>query len=72
MTVFIYREMQWRLQDDFSILLPVAEVVRMFGEKLKIYCIAAPPQEHSQPHLILNLSQNPNVGTPIVNDTNQS
>ena len=56
MKVFIYREMQWRLQDDFSILLPVAEVVQMFGEKLKIYCITAPPQEHSQPHLILNLS----------------
>ena len=56
MTVFIYREMQWRSQDGFSTLLPVAEVVQMFGEKLKIYCITAAPQEHSQPHLILNLS----------------
>ena len=33
--------MQQRIKDGFIILLPAVDTVRMFGEKLKIYRIAA-------------------------------
>ena len=41
---FIYREMQRHVQDSFGIILPTRDVVRVFGDKLKLSCIAAVPQ----------------------------
>ena len=55
MKLFIRGEIQRRLQDGFSIRLPMAEAVRIFVEKLKLYHIATPPQAQRQPRLILNL-----------------
>ena len=69
MTAFICREFQHRVRDGFNILLPEADAVRLFREKLKVSRIAAVPQEHRRPRLILNLSAQPNKGTPIVNET---
>ena len=69
MSGFIKGEMQRRVQDGFSILLPVADVVRIFGVKLKHSRIASVPQANLRLRLILNLLENPNKGTPSVNKT---
>ena len=62
--------MQRSVQDGFSILLPVADTVWMFREKLKLSRIMGVPQVQRQPCLILlNLSGKPNEGTPSGNDT---
>ena len=54
MTSFIRREMQQHVRDGFSILLPVADMVRLFHQRLR---------------LILNLLEQPDEETPMVNDT---
>ena len=54
MTSFIRREMQQHVRDGFSILLPVADMVRLFHQRLR---------------LILNLLEQPGEETPMVNDT---
>ena len=46
MVRFIRGEIQRRVQDGFSILLPVADAVRGFGAKIKLPCIAVVPQAH--------------------------
>ena len=47
MTLLIHWETQKRVQDGFIILLPVADVVHIFGEKLKLSRIAAVPRHIS-------------------------
>ena len=47
----------------------MADAVRLFGEKMKLSCIAALPQAHRSPRLILNLSEITDKGTPGVNKT---
>ena len=69
MTAFICKEMRQRVQDGFRILLPEAGAARVFGDKLKPSCITAVPQDHHRPRLVLNLLENPDDGTPSVNDT---
>ena len=69
MTAFIRGEMQRRIKDGFSILLPAADAIRLFGEKLKLSCIAAVPQARRRPRLIINLSEQPDSDTPSVNET---
>ena len=60
----------WQLvRDGFSILISAADGVQMFRGEFKLICIAAVFQEHLWPHLLLNLSSNPNEGTPSVKDT---
>ena len=54
MTSFICREMQQHVRDGFSILLPVADMVRLSHQRLR---------------LILNLLEQPDEETPMVNDT---
>ena len=54
MTSFIRREMQQHVRDGFSILLPVADMVRLSHQRLR---------------LILNLLEQPDEETPMVNDT---
>ena len=61
--------MHSRIKDDFIIILPAADVVQLFGEKLKLSCIVEVPQSHCRLHLILKLSANPDVGIPSVNNT---
>ena len=61
--------MQQRVQDGFRILLPAADAVRLFGDNMKLYCIAAVSQDNHSPRLITNLLAQPNEGTPIVNNT---
>ena len=56
-------EMQRQVQYGFSILLSTEYDVRLFREKLKFSCIAAVPQAHCRPCLILNLSDQPNKET---------
>ena len=68
MKVFIPGEIQRSLQDGFSISLSTADMVRMFGEKIKFSCITEVPQAHHQPRLILNLLEKPDEGTPSVNN----
>ena len=69
MVHFIWGDMQRQVQDGFSILLSTEDDVRLFREKLKFSCIAAVPQAHCRPCLILNLSDQPNKETLIVNIT---
>ena len=61
--------MQCRINDGFSILLPAADAIRLFGEKLNLYCIAAVHQVHLRPRLIVNLLAQPESDTPRANDT---
>ena len=69
MTAFIRRELHKRLQGGFSILLPASDAVRLFGKNLKISRIAAVPQEHQHPRLILDLLAQTYKGVLSVNDT---
>ena len=69
MTEFIHGELHQRVQDGFSTLFSKADVVRIFGKNLKLSRIAAVPQEHRRPRLILNLLAQPNKGMQSVNDT---
>ena len=61
--------MQRRIKDGFSILLPAADAIQLFGERLKLSRIAAAPQAHRRLRLILNLSAQPDSDTPSVNET---
>ena len=61
--------MQWRVQDGFSILLHAADAVQILGKILNLSYITAVPQAQGQPHLILNLSAQPDKGTPCINYT---
>ena len=58
-----------RIKDGLSILLPAADAMRLFGDKLKLSRIAAVPQAHRRPRLILNLSAQPDLNTLSVNET---
>ena len=69
MIVFFRGEMQRRLQDGFSIFLPAADAVRMFGGNHKLSHIAMVPQVHRQPHLILKFSVKLDESTPSANST---
>ena len=59
---------QRRIQDGFSILIPVADALQMFGENPKLSRITAVPQAHPQLRLILIIMEKPDKGTPSVND----
>ena len=72
MTTFIWGDIQIRIKDGFSILLPAADAVRLFGENLKLSCIVAVPQAHRRPRLILNLKAKLEGGMSSVNDTTDS
>ena len=69
MRYFIQGEMQLRIKDGISILLQVADALRLFGESLKVSCIAAVPQAYRCPRLIFNLSEHPASDTHSVNET---
>ena len=69
MTAFIWGDMQQRIKDGFSILLSAADAISLFGDKLKISCIAAVPQAHLRPRLILNLSEQPDSDMPRIKKT---
>ena len=45
------------------------DAVRIFVERIKLFCITAVPQAHHQPYLILNLSAKPDEVMPNVNET---
>ena len=62
-------EMQRRIKDIFSILLPATDTVRLFGEMLKLSRIVAVPQAHFCPCLTLNLLEKPEKGMLSVNNT---
>ena len=64
MVGFIRGEMRRQIQDGFSILLSAEYAVRLFGEKLKLSCIAAVPKAQRRPHLILTLLAPPDKETP--------
>ena len=61
--------MQRRIKYGFSIFLPAADAVRLFGEKLKLSHSVSVLQAHCRPRLILNMLEKPDVGTPSVNYT---
>ena len=69
MTEFILREIRQCVQDGIIIFLKAADTVRLFGENLKLYRIAAVPQYHRRPRLILNLLAKSDKCTPSANDT---
>ena len=69
MAGFIRGDMNQRVQGGLDILLPAADMVQKFGDKIKLYHITELPQAHLQPHLILNLSEKPDKGMPSVNKT---
>ena len=46
MQKLIRGEMQKWVWDGFSITLPTSDVVRVFGDKLKLYRIVVPPPRH--------------------------
>ena len=45
------------------------DTVRLFWENLKLSWIAAVPQEHQRPQIILNFSAQPDNRAPSVNET---
>ena len=57
------------MRGGFIILLLAADVVRSFGENLKLYRITAAPQKHRWLRLMLNLSAQPDEGIPSFNNT---
>ena len=61
--------MQCSVQYGFSILLPVNDAVRVFGDQLKLSCVVAVPQSYRQWRLILNMLANTDEGTLSVRDT---
>ena len=61
--------MQQRVWYGFSIIILEVDSVRVFGDKLKLSCITAVPQEHHRPCLIINLSEKSDEGMPSVEDT---
>ena len=69
MAAFICGEMWQRVQVGFSILIPVADTVRFFGDKLNLSCIFVVPHEHRRTRFIINLLIQPNEVTPSVNNT---
>ena len=69
MTAFVWGEIQRRIKDGFNILLPAADAIRLFGEKLKISCITAVLQSHHHPRLFLDLLEKPYSDTPSVNES---
>ena len=69
MTSFVWGELRRRIKDGFSILLLAANAMRLFGERLELSRIAAVPQAHRRPRLILNLSAQPESNTLSVNET---
>ena len=68
MVHFIRGELQWRVQDGFSILLSEEDAVQMLGENLNLSRIPTVPQDHFFMRLILNLLVQPNKETPSIND----
>ena len=69
MTVFTRENMQRRIKNGFSILLLATDAIGIFRENLKLSRIAAMPQAHRRACLILNPSAQPDLDTPIVNET---
>ena len=69
MTEFIRREMRQNLRNGFSILLPTADMVRLFVDNTKLSHTVAVTQYHHSLRLIINLLAQPNEGASIVNDT---
>ena len=69
MTTFICVDIWKHVWDGFRILHLVSGVVRLFGYKLKLSRIVMVPQESHRLRLIINLSEKPNEGTPIFNNT---
>ena len=69
MNAFVRGEMQQRIKDCFIILLPAADVIQIFGEKLKLSRIVAVPQAHCRLCLILIMLARPDSDTPSFNKT---
>ena len=61
--------MQLRIKDSFSILLLVADVIQIFGERLKLPRIAVVPEAYLCPRLILNLPAQRDSDNLSVNQT---
>ena len=69
MTAFIRGKMQQSIKDGFIILIPAADTIKLFREKLKLSCITAVPQAHFRlPPILIFLAQ-PDSDTPSVNKT---
>ena len=69
MAGFIRGDMNQMVKYGLDILLPAAEMVQTFREKINLYHITELPQENLQPRLILNLPAKPDKGMPSVNKT---
>ena len=69
MVGLIWGEIQQKAQDGLRILLPAADAVWIFGEKIKLSCIAAVPQAYRRPRLVIKLLEKPDKVTPSVNVT---
>ena len=69
MTSFIWGEIQRRIKDGFSILLPAADAIRLFMERLKLSRITSVPQAHLRLRLILKVLAQPDPDTPSANET---
>ena len=61
--------MRQLVRDEFIILLPATDAVRLLGYKLDLSGISAFPQEHLRLCLILILTAQPDDSTPSVSDT---
>ena len=59
--------MQRRVKDGFSTLLPAADVVQIFGERIKLSCIKEVPHAQLRLGPVLNLKAQNDTGTPSVN-----
>ena len=69
MISFIQGEIQRKIKDGFGILFPAANAIRLFGERLKLSCIAGVPQAHRRPRLVFNLSAQTDSEIPSTNET---
>ena len=60
--------MAQKVWDRFSIIFFTKYTLQDFGESLNLSKILSTPQENCRLRLIINLYENPDSGTPFVND----
>ena len=64
---FFWKELLERVQNGFRIILPVEVALLLFGDRIRISCLASVDQANRKPRLICNSSVTSDDVTPAVN-----
>ena len=67
--MFICKDIKQRVHYGFKILLPAADMAKIFSENLNISRITKVPKVQHQLHLTINLLKEKDKGTPSANNT---